>query len=269
MSSYDVLNLLDGDLDGGGEVSPGEALLLAGAQQAEEEGYEALHFLLRAQLLLLRRENLPLAVDFLEQSLTYYLQGRGELDLSAFISSLLMEAYHRAGHMPRCVSVAREWVARSPKCVTANAALCHVLLEQEQLDDCILACAKAISSLQESVTMMSIYNTRGKCYRKQHKYEESVADFEKVKAMSASENLVRFVDIKQPFLTTTAAPTSPHATPHSEKHSLKSLLVSFVKTQPREPGQFPRERNHSLHFERGQHLPARLLTNNPGHVLDI
>lgn len=277
-TGLDVLSLLDWELEQrsegaeGASVSeelPGEALLLAGAQQAQEEGFEVLYQLLMAQLFLLRRENLTIAADYLEQALSHYQhQGQGEVDLSVFINSLLMEAYHRSSNFIRCASVARDWVARFPKCATAHAALCHVLYEQGQYDECIASCAKAIATLDESVTIMNIYNTRGKCYHKQHKYEQSVSDFSKIKALAATETLVRFTEVKEPFLTAIRAPTSPHPTPHSEKHSLRSYLISYVKAVPLAQGEYSRDRSRFLHFERG-HSPGRLLTNSLGHVLDI
>lgn len=256
------------------EEEPQGAALLLQAAQACEDKFPALKFFIKAQLLMMTSDgskcaNYALATDYLEQSLAFYREGDCELDISIYIYTLLMDTYHKREMHHRCLSVAREWVSRYPRSVTGHAALCAVLFEQEQYDDCLAACTEAIK-LPESEMHMHYYCIRGKCHKQKQQFEMSCKDFEKVKALAGQKDLVRFSEVKEPFLTTDKANRTAFPTAYSENHALHALLMSVVQaskgpSSPDLPDQAkPRARNKSRHFSRSNSI--RLLTANLGQM---
>jgi len=260
------------ELDGDDRMNKEAELILSGGiMEAEEQGLDALVHLLRGQKLLIDGEY-EAAAGSLESSLDSFLQGECELDISVYVYTLLVDAYHGMAHYMRCCSVAKEWIKRYPACVTAHATLAHVLFEQGQFDDCIAACSVAISSIDECEGIMSVYNTRGHAYRKKGMWELSVKDYQQVKALGEKEGLVRFAVDKPPFLTCDAPVRTAHLTPHAERRLRINALVALVK-QSRKGAPSPdcspdklkaRHRGKERHFER-QRSNQRLLTGRLGH----
>ena len=253
-------------------TSEADALLVEGILEAEAEGMDCLVQLLRGQKKLLDG-NYEGAAEYFETCLSGYLEGDCEFDISIYVYTLLLDAYHGMGHHGRCISVAKEWIERFPASVTSHSALAQVLYEQGQYDDCIEACTAAVAAVDECEGIMPIYAIRGKARRKKGLYEQSVKDFQQVKALSQKEGLVRFTEDKPPFLTTNPPIRTSHLTPHAERKNINAALVALVKKSKSgvpSPDCSPdkvksRHRGRERHFERSG-SSQRLLTASPGHV---
>jgi len=253
--------------------SEADAILVEGILEAEDQGLDCLVQLLRGQKQLLDGKYTE-AAEHLENALSAYIRGECDLDISIFVYTLLVDAYHGMGNYPRSISVAREWQQRYPNSVTSHSALAHILFEQGQFDDCIVACTSAVKSVQECEGLMVVYHTRGMAYRKKGLYEKSLQDFGKVKEMSQKKGLVRFREEKQPFLTSQLPLRTSHITPHAEKKKINMALVAFVRKSKRgvpSPDCSPdtlrsRKRGQERHFGK-QNSTQRLLTARLGQIL--
>ena len=251
--------------------SEADAILVEGILDAEDQGLDCLVQLLRGQKQLLDGKYIE-AAEHLESALSAYIRGECDLDISIFVYTLLVDAYHGMGNYPRSISVAREWQQRYPNSVTSHSTLAHILYEQGQFDDCIAACSCAVESVQECEGLMVVYHTRGMAYRKKGLYEKSLQDFSKVKELS-QKKLVRFREEKNPFLTSQLPIRTSHITPHAEKKKINMALVDLVRKSKRgvpSPDCSPdtlrsRKRGQERHFGK-QRSSQRLLTARLGHI---